>query len=131
MCLVSMTSTPSISNNDISCYKILIPVGGKLFTPYRDFLFTLNEVITDKVEVPELFPMWGSYLIEEGYFHSFQTLDEAKNKLLEIQAGLKKEKRKDKPKIYHAIIPAGTSYFLGYWGDICSKSLKITKECFD
>ena len=131
MCLASKTDTPSISINEIDCFKILIPVGGKLFTPYRDFLFSIGEVITDEVEVPEVRQLFGVYLIEEGYFHSCITLEAAKKLLKDIQIQMKREKRKGIPKIFHAVIPPNTPYLLGGLGDICSKSLKITEECFD
>lgn len=131
MCLASETSTPRISINEIDCFKILIPVGGKLFTPYRDFLFPVGEVITDEVEAPEAIQYFGVYMIEGGYFHSCVTLEAAKKLLIDIQIQMKREKRKGIPKIFRAVIPPNTPYILGRLGDICSKSLKITEECFD
>lgn len=129
MCLVSECDKPSTSTYNIICYKILVPVGGKLVTPYRDFLFPLNEVLEDKVEAKFMPLSYGHIMIEGGYFHSYKSLSMAKKKVDEL-----KRKTKDKKKvfkIYKAEIPSGTNFFEGQFEDICSKSLKIIEECCD
>lgn len=128
MCLATKTNTPSISTNDIDCYKILIPVGGKLITPYRDFLFPVGEVVTDEVEAPEPKSFGNVYLIEAGYFHAYDNIKSAKK----LQEGFRrKASKRIEFKVFKAIIPAGTPYFQNEFGDICSKSLKIVEECCD
>lgn len=127
MCLISEKKTPSTSTNDIKCYKILIPAGGKLFTPYRDFLFPVGEVVVDKVD-KEPSECFGVLMIEGGYFHSYKNLQAAKKKVEELKRKVLKGKVL---KIYNAVIPANTEYYEGQLEDICSKALKVTDECDD
>lgn len=127
MCLVSEKKTPSTSTNDIKCYKILIPVGGKLFTPYRDFLFPVGEVVVDEVD-KEPSECFGFLMIEGGHFHSYKSLNAAKKKVGELKRKVPKGKVL---KIYNAVIPANTEYYEGQFEDICSKALKVTDECND
>lgn len=131
MCLVSDSKTPSISTNDIQCYKILIPVGGKLLTPYRDFSFPIGVVVVDEVPTPELDEIFGVFMVEGGYFHSYSNLETAKFHLGTIEWKYKKTRRGVTPKIYKAEIPANTQFYNGRAGDLCSKSLKIIEECVD
>lgn len=127
MCLISEKKTPSTSTNDIKCYKILIPVGGKLFTPYRDFLFPVGEVVVDKVD-KEPSECFGVLMIEGGYFHSYKSLSAAKKNVEELKRKVPKGKVL---KIYNAVIPTNTEYYEGQFEDICSKALKVTDECND
>lgn len=127
MCLISEKKTPSTSTNDIKCYKILIPAGGKLFTPYRDFLFPVGEVVVDKVD-KEPSECFGVLMIEGGYFHSYKNLQAAKKKVEELKRKVLKGKVL---KIYNAVIPATTEYYEGQFEDICSKALQIVDECDD
>lgn len=127
MCLVSETKIPSISTYDIQCYKILIPVGGKLFTPYRDFCFPIGEIVFDKVnKVPT--EVFGVFIIEGGYFHSYRSIAAAKKKIKELKHKVPKVKVL---KIYNAKIPAGVEFYEGQFEDICSKALEIIDECYD
>ena len=50
MYLYSKQKNPIIANNNIKCYKILIPVDGKFITPYRDFIFSTNIIVKDEAE---------------------------------------------------------------------------------
>ena len=127
MCLISETKTPSTSIYDIKCYKILIPVDGKLFTPYRNFLFSIDEVVVDKVDKKPS-EYFGFLMIEGGYFHSYKSLEAAKKKVEELKRKAPKGKVL---KIYNAVIPTNTEYYEGQFEDICSKALKITDECDD
>lgn len=127
MCLVSENKTPSTSTYDITCYKILIPVGGKLFTPYRDFLFPVGEVVVDEVD-KEPSEVFGRLMIEGGYFHSYKNVNAAKRKIEELKRKVPKGKVL---KIYEAQIPNGTPFFEGQFEDLCSKSLKILEEYID
>ena len=127
MCLVSEIKTPSTSTYDITCYKILIPVGGKLFTPYRDFLFPVGEVVVDPVD-KEPSECFGFLMIEGGYFHSYKNVKAAQKKAEELKRKLPKGKTL---KIFEAQIPNGTPFFKGQLEDLCSKSLKIIEEYID
>lgn len=125
MCLSSEILYPLIADKEISCYKVLVPVGGNLYTPYRDFCFPLGEVIVDKEEENSRI-MWGIKMIESGYFHAYLNLEAAKDLVKCLY-----RKYKMKSKIYNAIIPKDSPYYIGQYEDICSKSLKIIEECFD
>lgn len=127
MCLVSENKVPLISTNDIKCYKILIPIGNKLFTPYRDFPFPISEVVVDKVD-KEPTEFFGFIVIEGGYFHSCKSLNAAKKKVAELKRKIPKG---NVLKIYNAVIPINTKYYEGRSEDICSKALKIIDECND
>lgn len=128
MCLATESKTPSINNGyDIVCYKILVHVGGKLITPYMDFLFPVGEIITDKAPDTS-FDAFGFRVIESGYFHSYKTLEAAKKKVQELK---RKDKKKKEFRIYRAEIPTETPFFEGQFEDLCSKSLKIIEECLD
>lgn len=127
MCLVSEIKTPSTSTYDIKCYKILIPIGDKLFTPYRDFLFPVGEVVVDPVN-KEPSECFGFLMIKGGHFHSYKSLSAAKKKVEELKRKVPKGKVL---KIYNALIPSNTEYYEGQFEDICSKVLKITDECDD
>ncbi|MDE5888576.1 MAG: hypothetical protein K2H20_01005 [Bacilli bacterium] len=127
MCLISETKIPSTSTQDIICYKILIPVGDKLFTPYRDFPFSIGEVVVDQVE-KEPSEVFGVVMFEGGYFHSYKNIEITKKKVIELQRKIPRNKTL---KIFKSQIPSGTIFFEGQNEDLCSKSLKIIEECFD
>lgn len=127
MCLVSEKRNPYISDKDIQCYKILIPKGDKLVTPYRDFVFNIGNVFNDKADENITEISERHFIVESGYFHALTSLQRAKETLNTIH-----RKVKDKTyKIYKAVIPKDTPYYTGQFEDICSKSLKIVEECFD
>lgn len=127
MCLISNSEIPLISTSDIVCYKILISINGKLFTPYRDFIFPLEEIVIDKKE-EKISEIFNHYMIESGYFHSYKTIEVAKKEVDKLKRKLPKGKVL---KIYKSYIPTGTSFFEGQFEDLCSKALRIMKECCD
>lgn len=127
MCLVSEIKTPSTSTYDTHCYNILIPVGSKQLTTYRDFLFPVGEVVVDKVD-KEPSECFGFAMIEGGHFHSYKSLEAAKKKAKELKRKVPKGKVL---KIYNAIIPANTEYYKGQFEDMCSKALQVIDECDD
>lgn len=119
MCLTSETKTPSTSTYDIQCYKILIPVGSEQFTTYRDFLFSVGEVVVNKAE-EKTSDCFGVLMIEGGFSHSYENLSAAKKKV--------EEPKRKILKIYHAEIPAGVEFYKRQFEDLCSKALKIVYE---
>lgn len=121
MCLFSSQKTPLIANEDILCYKILIPVDGNFVTPYRDFIFNINKIIQDKEEecIREIF---GMTEVTSGFFHSFITKERV---LEEIKILQRKLPTGTKLKVFKAIIPKGYSYYVGQRSDMCSKALII------
>lgn len=127
MCLITSSKTPLISKLTIKCYKILIPIGGKLVTPYRDFVFPVGRVIVD-TEVENIIKTIGGFnTIESGFFHSYLERYTAK-----IALSMMKRTFKDANlKIYNAEIPLNSEFYIGEYGDLCSKALKIIDECCD
>ena len=87
MCLYSKQKVPLIADKDIECYKILIPVDGKLITPYRDFVFSTNSIVEDEAEehIDELF---GTTEISSGFFHSFRTKERVLEEIKTLQRKL-------------------------------------------
>ena len=123
MCLYSNQTKPLVTNKDIVCYKILIPIGDKLITPYRDFVFSTNVIIKDEAEehIGEIF---GISEISSGFFHSFTTKEGVLEEIKTLQRKLPKG---TKLKVFKAIIPKGSAYYVGQRSDICSKSLIIVE----
>lgn len=121
MCLFSEQKTPLVADKDIACYKILIPVDGKFITPYRDFIFSTNVVVKDEAEehIGEIF---GMIEITSGFFHSFIRKDRVLEEIKTLQRKLPKG---TKLKVFKAIIPKGSAYYVGQRSDICSKALMI------
>ena len=127
MCLATPTIIPYIINTDIICYKILITTKEGLKSPYMEFIFPLRQIMVDQVEA-EPVNTFGLYIIEKGYFHSYQTKEAARNKIRQLSRRMPKNQIL---KVYKASIPAGTEFFKGQYEDLCSKSLQILEECFD
>lgn len=116
MCLVSETKIPNISTEDIKCYKVLIG----LCSPYQEYKYTLNETIKNTT-VESITKVFGKFMIESGYFHSYSDINAARHLVSFIW-----RRRKVRALIYNAIIPKGTIYFKGQTNDLCSKSIRIT-----
>lgn len=123
MCLYSEQKVPMVARENIVCYKILIPVNGKLVTPYRDFIFNTNVVTKDEAEehIGEIF---GKTEVSSGYFHSFTTKERV---LEEIKVIQRKAPKGTTIKVFKVIIPEGTLYYVGQRDDICSKALIIVE----
>ena len=123
MCLYSKQKVPLIADKDIECYKILIPVDGKLITPYRDFVFSTNSIVEDEAEehIDEIF---GTTEISSGFFHSFRTKERVIEEIKILQRKLPKS---TKLKVFKAIVPKCSAYYIGQRFDMCSKAL-IIKE---
>lgn len=121
MCLATTQIKPYIADSDISCYKILVPVSSSNYiTPYRDFSFPLNTIITDSAE-EHIVEVFGMTMIESGYFHTFNS----KERVLEEIEILRRKSPKMKLKVFKAIIPKGSNYYVGLRSDLCSSSLMI------
>ena len=70
MCLYSSQTAPLVADKDIVCFKILIPVDGKLITPYRDFIFSTNVVV--KYDAEELVgEICGVTEVSSGFVQRF------------------------------------------------------------
>lgn len=121
MCLFSKQKTPLISDKDLECYKILIPIGDKLITPYRDFIFSTNTIVQDTA-IEHIGELFGMVEITSGFFHTFITKDRVLEEIKKLQRILPKG---TKLKVFKAIIPKGSAYYVGQRSDMCSKALMI------
>lgn len=112
-----------MADKDIVCYKILIPVDGKFITPYRDFIFSTNVVVKDEAEehIGEIF---GMTEVSSGFFHTFTTKERVLEEIKTLQGKLPKG---TKLKVFKAIIPKGSAYYVGQRSDMCSKALIIVE----
>ena len=121
MCLYSKQKTPLIADVDIICYKILIPIDGKFVTPYRDFCFDINVLVQDEAEehISEIF---GMTEISSGFFHTFNSKEGIIEEIKTLQRKLPKG---TKLKVFKAVIPKGSTYYVGQRSDMCSKALII------
>lgn len=123
MCLFSNQKAPLVADKDIVCYKILIPVDSKLITSYRDFIFSTNVVVQDQAEehIGEIF---GVTEITSGFFHTFTTKERVLEEIKTLQHKLPKG---TKLKVFKAVIPKGSAYYVGQRSDMCSKALIIVE----
>lgn len=123
MCLYSSQTAPLVADKDIVCFKILIPVDGKFITPYRDFIFSTNVVVKDEAEehVVEIF---GMTVVSSGFFHTFTTKERVLEEIKTLQGELPKG---TKLKVFKAVIPKGSAYYVGQRSDMCSKALIIVE----
>lgn len=121
MCLVSEEKDPFIAEEDITCYKILIPKDGFYITPYREFAMLTNIEIEDP-NTEDIDYMFGVTIVESGYFHCCLN----QHGINRIIGNLKKQAPKGTiVKVLKAIIPKGTRYYIGQYGDICAKKIII------
>lgn len=123
MCLYSSQTAPLVADKDIVCFKILIPVDSKFITPYRDFIFSTNVIVKDEAEehVGEIF---GMTEVSSGFFHTFTTKERVLEEVKTLQGKLPKG---TKLKVFKAIIPKGSAYYVGQRSDMCSKALIIVE----
>lgn len=121
MCLVSYKNIPNISTSIIECYKVLTD---DLVSPFQKFKFVPNVLTKDNQSqnFEQIFDIY--YLIEKGYFHCCLTYQSAK-----IFIDKNQHKFKEKLKIYKAIIPKDSLYFINIIDtEICSNQLIIKDE---
>lgn len=130
MCLTTKQSNWLIAEQDIECYKMLekwYDTWGNPYyrTPYREWLVR-GDIINGKEDfvangVPHFSPMYiGSghyyYQIEEGAIHAYQELSKARS-----EAGLW-------CMVFKCVIPKGTKYAVGLYGDICAEKMKFVQK---
>ena len=129
MCLITTKNIPEIAQKDIVCYKFYIL--HKVYPPYEDAVLlspyqdspapTINKVTNTLLDRAYLSNYRATYIISRG-FHSFKYLDDLINELDFWQSF--------DIKIFRCIIPKGTKYYEGKFGDFpsyCSQSI-ILKE---
>ena len=137
MCLITTKNIPEIAQEDIICYKfyvlhkvkddINLPSYDKdgYLSPYQGMPApTINEVTNTLLDRAYLSKYTAVYMVGRG-FHSFKYLDDL---IHELDFWLSSD-----IKIFKCIIPKGTKYYEGKFGDFpsyCSESI-ILKETID
>lgn len=121
MCLISNFDYPSVSDRDLTCYKVYILINDRYKSPYQKAdMPKIGELATTLLEKP------GSYLITKG-FHSFISLIDAVDeaRLITTVYGYKTY-------IFKCMIPKDIKYYEGRFNctpSYCSESI-IIEELF-
>lgn len=123
MCLVSESKIPTKSSYNIIIYKVLALKGKQYVSPFKSFSYIIGETISDiaKENIIEMFD--GVLAIESGFFHAHKSVESAKV----MKENLERVK-KGTYVIFEGEIPERTLFYEGQFGDICAKSIKLTKQ---
>lgn len=137
MCLITTKNIPEIAQEDIVCYKYYIVEKKdgkeKLTSPYYGVSApNLNKTVStklDRISSPTGFDIINDsayYAVQKG-FHSFKYL---KHVIQDIETWKDIRTRIEYPnyKVFKCIIPKGTKYYEGIFGEVfsyCSKSIKL------
>lgn len=132
MCLITTKDIPEIAQEDIVCYKLYKLRDNKLLSPYREVVApNINEVTNTVLDRACVFNYKGNhvnYSVSRG-FHSYKNISNSKEELrfwIHFLAY-------SNVRIFKCIIPKGTKYYEGKFGDFpsyCSESI-ILKETID
>lgn len=136
MCLISKKKTPSISNNPITCYKIIKYDKQALYQDYK-YPDNLENTTVEENSEGSYLELANSIKIYGGYFHAFTELDFA-IKITEAQkrwddlSGIHYadcfSNNRDAYEIWECEIPENTKYFVGIENDICAKKLRFIRQ---
>ena len=134
MCLYTKQTEPKIAGEDIICYKFYRRYNEILISPYQGFMAPEIGIVANTELGKSYRPTDnGSYIhnflgfkrVDKG-FHYIKTLEEAEREV-------NKYKRKYDLVIFKCIIPRGSSYYKGIFGDryesYCSNSIKLIEIC--
>jgi len=121
MCMLKLSSRLKASH-DIVCYKVCICNADKIYSLHNNhFIWELNK----EYEAERASPTRSKGNIFDGYFHSFDNIEYAKD--LAAHSYWVKYAM-----VYKCIIPKGTYYYKGLHDDgrrgYASKKLKIVEE---
>ena len=132
MCLITTKDIPEIAQEDIVCYKLYKLRDNKLLSPYREVVApSINEVTNTVLDRACVFNYKGNrvnYSVSRG-FHSYKNISNLKEELHFWTRFL----AHSNVRIFKCIIPKGTKYYEGKFGDFpsyCSESI-ILKETID
>lgn len=129
MCLTTKQKKPRIARKDIEIYKLVVKDSlneQKYLSLYEKFPYELNKVYEEPANEDN--DKNCSWLVHntfgEGWFHSFKDYTIA---LFNSDISYSRIIGNDII-IISGIIPKGTPYYLGIYGDICSKKIKLVRE---
>ena len=119
MCLYSWQKRKK-ATKDIECYKIFVKTDGVIRSRYYVYRWKFGEIQESQKALPGRIKRDGE--VTSGYFHSYNSLSEAKRSLLCY---------KENEILCKCIIPKGSYYYYGIHSDghegYASKKLKITE----
>jgi hypothetical protein len=129
MCLITTQSEALVSEEDIKCYKLVIPCGVGYRTPYRNTFISYEKGKGKELIVPsgdeeisehyDFFCRKKYYIVKGGFIHCYQSLEEAKWRAITYGYA-----------VLECIISAGTRYYSGVYCDICAKAIKVVERIF-
>lgn len=117
-------------SNDKTVYKVLIHNNsGKIFSPWRRFRITLNELLVDTSPI-KIQKVETSRIVTSGYFHSYTNKNKAISIAKEFNDRFTNLKRTSifKAIVHKVIIPEGAKYYEGTSNDICSNKIIVTSD---
>jgi hypothetical protein len=139
MCLYCWRKNPKIAKKDIVCYKVLLHLGeGAYITPYAERRLTLAEkrgqvdfVANGNKSIAKnligLDRWYYRYKVNKGYIHTFKNRKDAVEEMIDWRTTCKKT-----PYVFKCIIPKGTEYYKGTFGDVsksyCSDKIRIIEK---
>ena len=125
MCLNVLNREPKVMKTEQVFYKIVRDCGMEWYrTPYKNFPVSVGK----DYQIPEedgwgiyFNPFRSTYGVEFGGFHLYERLKDAKSDMVILG--------KEKHKILRAVVPAGTEYYKGLFGDyVCVAVKKVRYE---
>ena len=131
MCLVLSHLKPKIADKDIVCYKIVdkTKIKGIYKSSFQEFEYIIRQLYTNNLDIKFVdriiknlcppYPQYGTYVIEEGMFHSYT------NYMPFMVANFTDES------ILKCIIPKGAYYYEGHFHHFtsyASSQIKILEE---
>lgn len=126
MCLYSKSRNPSRSDSDIICYKVVKRTESGYYSYYQNSFLTKN--LTDFVftdSAPVIIEVYSDRrCITSGFIHSYKVYSYAMD-LVKMSLVWKCIPEAE---IWECMIPAGTDYYEGIHGDICSKKLIFKRK---
>lgn len=135
MCLYSITNIPSIADEDIKCYKVLLKKENEFYSPVIPlFKYKIGEINKPNklFEYDSSIAYDGTYLISVGYLHCLRvdglnSLNIKNTIQCNIFASLDNFTNHFIAECY---IPKGSKYYIGegFDGDICSDKLFVSDK---
>jgi len=130
MCLLTTRQTPLVAANPIRVYKVLevMPPQLSCRTPFRHFDIAFDEEgkCELKAEIEGQKFSTGVFVVQSG-IHSFRKQWAAEELTKDIAPSIHMG-RHSKAKVFYAIIPTGSEYYLGEDEDIVANHMIIFKR---
>lgn len=130
MCLYTKQNNPNIAQDDIIvCKVMLVWKDGSIHSPYQQLStnWELNELYINSQEISTR-EYWGWIELSKGFYHSYQNELACQDLVNYLNRKIKRTNNSHEVKIYKAIIPKGTEYYIGQRSDFCSRAIIIKDD---